>query len=163
MFWFRLGFPPSFPFYPPQLVGLSKVYHIGFGMQGQVRLAVLDFWSAANRVVELIESIRQILVSPDPRHLLIPEVLQCYMQRPTLCLQWARDWTDRFATVDVPPCTPAPVSPPRHAQSMAISNLSWSSVVQEESGSSRAVTAADGNCVTDAFQSSGSFCIPRHN
>ena len=103
-----------FTIYTPELVCLSKVHHIGFGMQWRVRLNVLQFWSAANRVVELIEGICQTLVSPDPRYWLIPEVLQCYLQQPALYQQRAREWTDKFAIADASACTSVPIAPPRH-------------------------------------------------
>lgn len=69
----ELEMPPEYPFKAPKVKFLTKIYHPNVKSDGQLCNEVLnDGWSPQLKIPEVLMTIRQVLVEPNPGTLLPP-------------------------------------------------------------------------------------------
>jgi len=94
-----IHFPDDFPFSPPKLVFLTKVYHPNINAQGAICLNILkEEWSSALTMSRVILSLSALLVDPNPDDPLAPDVAHVYKSNKESFLATAREWTRRHAS-----------------------------------------------------------------
>lgn len=75
----QLTFPPEYPFKPPNVKFLTKMYHCNISDQGAVCLSLLkDSWSPSLNPQKVLEALNSLLAAPNPDDPLNTEAAALY-------------------------------------------------------------------------------------
>lgn len=98
VFQLEIIFPPDYPFQPPQIRFLTRIFHANINDKGAICLDLLkDNWSAALTLSKVLLSICSLLTDANASDPLVPEIAQLYQRNRRQHDQTAREWTLRFA------------------------------------------------------------------
>lgn len=78
---FKIGFtlPNDYPYKPPKMFFVTKVYHPNISRDGGICIDILkDQWSAAMRLNTIFLSLSSLLANPNPNDPLVPEIANEY-------------------------------------------------------------------------------------
>ena len=94
----QLTFPNEYPFKPPKVKFLTKVYHCNVNDKGGICLDLLkDNWSPAIKISQLLLSIQSLLTDPNVDDPLVPDIAKLYRENRKLHDKKAREWTQKYA------------------------------------------------------------------
>ncbi len=98
VFFLDIQFPSDYPFKPPRLQFVTKVYHPNINAQGGICLDILkDQWSPALSIAKVLLSISSLLTDANPRDPLVPEIARLYETDRPAFDRTAREWTLKYA------------------------------------------------------------------
>ncbi|WVQ80710.1 hypothetical protein IAT38_002815 [Cryptococcus sp. DSM 104549] len=107
MFEVDIRVPTDYPFSPPHLHFLTKVYHCNIAQTGAICLDILkNSWSPALSLYKVVLSLSSLLTDPNPADPLVPQIAQEYRSNRKKHDATARDWVKKFATPANPPSLP---------------------------------------------------------
>ena len=100
VFFFDIDFPPDYPFKPPKVTSVTKIYHPNIpNLHGRVSLNMLRRqWKPEFTVEKILLSIEELLKNPnldDP--LVDPEISRIYKTDRNGFNQKAKEWTKKYA------------------------------------------------------------------
>lgn len=99
MYTLNVQFPVDYPFKPPKVTFITKVFHPNINSQGGICLDILkDQWSPALSIGKVLLSISSLLTDANPSDPLVPEIAQLYTSNRQEFNRVAREWTVRYAS-----------------------------------------------------------------
>eukprot|EP00483_Globobulimina_turgida_P004647 UN04656 len=98
IFLLDMNFPQDYPFKPPKVKFVTKVYHSNINDKGGICLDLLkDNWSPAIKISQLLLSIQSLFTDPNTSSPLVPAIAKLYSENRKKHDEIARAWTQRFA------------------------------------------------------------------
>ena len=94
----HIEFPDKFPYNPPKIKFITKVYHPNINLNGDICLDILkENWAPSLTVQKTLLSIMSLLSSPNPDDPLMPDIAHIYINNIDKYNKIAREWAREFA------------------------------------------------------------------
>jgi ubiquitin-conjugating enzyme E2 D/E len=98
LFQLEITFPTDYPFKPPKIVFLTKVYHPNINSTGGICLDILkDAWVPSLTIGKVLLSVSSLLTDANPRDPLVPEIAKLYETNRAEFNRIAREYTQTYA------------------------------------------------------------------
>jgi len=98
----KVTVPERYPFEPPQILFVTKVYHPNIDNMGRICLDLLKMppqgsWKPNLNIALALKSIRLLLSQPNPDDPLMADIASEFSMNPKLFKKKAREWTNLYA------------------------------------------------------------------
>ena len=98
VFFLAVHFPTTYPFDPPRVAFITRVYHMNISPAGSICLDLLGkAWNPGLSVHKILMAVSDLLRHPNPADPLVPELAHMHETDRDLYNATATDWTARYA------------------------------------------------------------------
>ena len=97
VFFLNIQFPTDYPFKPPKVTFVTRIYHPNINSNGSICLDILkDQWSPALTISKVLLSISSLLTDPNSEDPLVPEIVYLYKTDKQRYEATAKEWTRKY-------------------------------------------------------------------
>jgi ubiquitin-conjugating enzyme E2 D/E len=94
----NISIPEEYPFKPPEIKFVTKIYHPNINHKGEICLEILtDEWKPSNTILNVMEEISKLLSNPNPDDPMAPEITKVFLKDRELFNKTANEWVEKYA------------------------------------------------------------------